>query len=165
MPRVRRIVSRRNGLIEFSEPLRPSRSTLVESDSSSATPSAPELGETRAVEVHAVDRGRIDLEIAAVNNQTGGGANRQRDRVGRRVRHANRFDAKGAGFDHVSRRHRGQVEVGRSLFREGAPDKGQRDRSAVHRRGKLAQEVRERTNVIFVAVGKKDRFDGELPLT
>ncbi len=48
--RVRETISRKTGLSELSEPVRPVRSTLVESESNSATPSRSEFGEALAIE-------------------------------------------------------------------------------------------------------------------
>ena len=51
-----------------------------------------ELGESVDVEVLAVDRRLIDLEVAGVHDRPRRRVNRQRDAIGHAVRHAQEFD-------------------------------------------------------------------------
>jgi len=72
------------GRIELSDPLRPGRSTLVESENKSATPSSPAARSDRYRRAaHRLEL--VDFEIARMYDQPGRRANRERHRIGRGV--------------------------------------------------------------------------------
>ena len=56
-------------MTSISGPVKPGRSTLVLSAKSASTPLAPELREAVQVEVLAVDRRLVDLEVAGVDDR------------------------------------------------------------------------------------------------
>ena len=76
--------------------MKPLRSTLVLSDSSASTPGRPELGEPMEVELLAVERRLVDLEVAGVDHDAVRRGDRQRDAVGDAVRDAEELDREAA---------------------------------------------------------------------
>ena len=64
-----------------SEPVNPFRSMFVLSASSASTPARSELGEAVDVDVLAVERRLVDLEVAGVNHHAARRVNRERDTV------------------------------------------------------------------------------------
>ena len=61
--------------------MKPRRSMFVLSANSASTPAAPELGEPVEVEVLAVERRLVDLEVAGVDDRADRRVDRQRDAV------------------------------------------------------------------------------------
>ena len=68
----------------------------------------PELGEPVEVEVLAVERRLVDLEIAGVDDDAVRRGDRQRDAVGHAVRDAQELDRERADRDALARPHRHQ---------------------------------------------------------
>ena len=60
-------ISSKASVTSSSEPVKPLRSTLVLSASSTSTPAAPSCGEPVEVDVLAVERRLVDLEVAGVD--------------------------------------------------------------------------------------------------
>ena len=73
------------GPISRSGVTKPGTSALVESDSSRSTPSAPSRANAAQVGEPAVERQLVHLEVAGVQHEAGGRADRDRQRVGDRV--------------------------------------------------------------------------------
>jgi len=71
--------------IELSDRCVPGRSTLVESENKSATPSSTQLREAIGIEELPIDWSWVDLKIARMYDQPGRRANRERHRIGRGV--------------------------------------------------------------------------------
>ena len=156
---VLRISSRKIGLSELSDSVRPRRSTLVESDSSNLTPRLAQFGEARHVEALAVHRRVVNLEVAGVDDQSGRRINRQRQRIGSRMGHAHRLDPEGSELRKLSR---GRI-VRKSQSRPGARScealahNGQRQFAAIDRDRVALEQERQRANMIVVEMGQNHR--------
>ena len=98
-----------------SDPVKPRRSMLVLSANSASTPGAAELRETVHVEVLAVDRGLVDLEIAGVDDHACGRMNGQRHAIRHAVGDADELDLEGADGDALRRPNRDQSRAGTSM--------------------------------------------------
>ena len=114
------------------------------------------------IEFLPINRSLIDLEIAAMNDDAGGGANRERDRIGRRMRDSQWLDRKRAEREVLARLDRMQILLGavHAGFFEAAANECQRDRAAINRDWEFAQQVRKRADMILVRMGQNDRIDG-----
>ena len=75
-----------------SDPVKPRRSMFVLSANSASTPAAPSSREAVHVEVLAVDRRLIDLEVAGVDDDADRRVNGERDAVRHAVRDADELD-------------------------------------------------------------------------
>jgi hypothetical protein len=117
-----------------------------------------ELREAVHVEVLAVDRRLIDLEIARVHDDAGRSANRQGDAVRHRMRHADELDVEGADRDAVARAHRPQAAGGlEAVLLELRLDERERQRRPEDRSADERQHVRNGADVIFVPVRQHER--------
>ena len=92
-----------------SEPVKPRRSMFVLSANSASTPFAAELREPVHVEMLAVERRLVDLEVAGVDDDAGRRMDGERDAVGDAVRDADEFDLERADGHAVARPHRDQL--------------------------------------------------------
>ena len=120
----------------------------------------PQLGESMQVEVLAVDRGLIDLEVAGVDDGADGRRDRQRHAVGHAVRHADELDRERA-HGHALPRLDGLEPVAgidAVLFELGL-DERQRHRRAIDRAVEQLDHVRDGADVILVPVGEDQRLD------
>ena len=110
------------------------------------------------VEVFAVDRRLIDLEVAGVHDETGRRGDRQRYTVWHAVRDADELDFKRPDADAIARMNgvqaRRRVDAVLLQLRR---DERQRQRRAVDRALDIGQHVRHGANVIFVAVRQYER--------
>ncbi len=70
-----------------------------------------ELGEARGVGWLAVERARIELEVARVDDHAGRGADGQAHAIGDGVRHADRLDRERPEHERCARPHRAQVRL------------------------------------------------------
>ena len=82
-----------------SDGLSPSRSTLVESQTSASTPSSPSALKPRLVGRRADDRGRVDLPVAAMDDQAGRRADRERRAFRDRMGDRDEFDVERSDLD------------------------------------------------------------------
>src|SRR5260370_12037287 len=120
-----------------------------------------ETCEALCIEHDAVDRGRIDLEIATVNNHARRRANRQRERVGRRMGYANRLDLKRPQTENHPRRDLSQIGARKLVFDQVAARERERYLAAVHGGRKAFQQVRQRADMVLVRMGEDDALDVE----
>ena len=109
------------------------------------------------IERRAADRGLIDFEIAGVDDDARRSANGERDAIDGAVGDGDEFDFVGADLHHAAGQNfpkSGGVEQAR--FREALFYQREGEARAVHRDIEVAQDVRQRADVIFVAVGEDD---------
>ena len=142
-----------------SEPVKPRRSILVLSAKSASTPAEPSSREARDVEMLAVERRLIDLEVAGVDDDARRRVNRQADAVRNAVCDANELDVEGADRHPLRRSQRGQPGAGHvnPVFDQLGLDQRERQRRAVDGAVDVGQQVRNRADVILVAVRQHER--------
>ena len=143
-----------------SEPVIPGRSAFVESPSIRSTPRLPDRGELADVRLEPVDGRVVELPVARVEHAPGGRLDHDRDAVGDRVRHPDELELEGADLDPVA------VGVGLAERRRGA-ELVLVELRLHHREGQLggdhladldlAENVRQRADVVLVAVREHDR--------
>ena len=119
-----------------------------------------ELREAVQVEVLAVDRRLIDLEVARVDDRADRRRDGQRHAVGHAVRDADELDGERPDGDDVARLDRLQPIAGvDAVLLELRLDQRQRHGRAVHGPVERGQHVRHGADVILVAVGEDQRLD------
>ncbi len=141
-----------------SDPVKPRRSTLVLSANSARTPRRAKLREAMDVEVLAVARRLIDLEVAGVDDDAGRRVDRQRDAVGNAVRDADELDRERSHRDAFARPH-GESVDGRRCRALRASARPARASAACRKIGPSnhRDHVRDGADVIFVAVRQHQR--------
>ena len=120
---------------------------------------AAELGEAVHVEMLAVERRLIDLEVAGVHDHAGRGVDRERDAVGNAVGDADELDLERADGHAVVRLDGNQLAAVDAVFLELRLDHRQRQRRAVDRSVDQRQHVRHAADVVLVAVRQHERGD------
>ena len=136
-----------------SDPVKPRRSMLVLSANSASTPARAELGEPVQVELLAVDRRLVDLEIARVDERADRRVNRQRDAVRHAVRHANELDLERPDGHAVARTDRHQsVRAVEAVLLSFGSTSASVSGVAVHGPLTYGSDVRDGADVILVAV-------------
>ena len=102
----------------------------------------------------------IDLKIPSVNHHAERRANRQRHAIHRAVRHGNEFNFKRPHFHQPPRQHLTQrARLQQARFIQTLFHQRQREARPVHRYIQIAQDIRQRPDVIFMAVRQHDRAD------
>ncbi len=122
-----------------------------------------ELGEPVKIDVLAVERRLIDLEVPGVQHDAVRRLDGQRDAVGHAVRHAQELERERADRDALPRLDPDQPS--RRLLAERlelALDQRERERRAVDRPLDVGQYVSDRADVVLVPVSKDQRRDREL---
>ena len=110
--------------------------------------------ESVQIERRAVDGRLINLEIAGVNDDAERRAHRQRDAIDGAVRHGNEFDFERADLDQAAGHHFAQRRgVEQAGFFQALFHQRQREARSVNGNVQIAQDVWQRADVIFVAVG------------
>src|SRR6266540_4723078 len=113
-------------------------------------PLLAQLGEPPVVGQLAVEWARVELEVAGVDDRAGGRVDRQADTVDDRVRHADRLDAEGTGLDALAWSYGPEVRrLGEPVLAQPLRDQRQRQGGAVHGHRRLAEEIRQRADVIL----------------
>ena len=116
------------------------------------------FGESVQIKGRAVDRSLIDFEIPSVDDHAKRRADGQRHAIQRAVGYGNEFDFEWADFDRAAGQdfaQRGGIEQARffhALFHER-----QREARSVQRNIQIAKNVRQRADVIFMAVRQHNR--------
>ncbi len=143
-----------------SERVKPARSAFVESREQQVDATVAELGQAPDVGLQAVDRCVVELPVARVKDAAGRGLDREADRVRNRMRHADELDAERTEIDRTCVGI-GLAQLGRAqepMLVELRLDEAERQpRRPDLRDLHLAQEVRQRTDVILVGVRQDDR--------
>ena len=110
------------------------------------------------VELLAVDRRLIDLEVAGVQDDADRRVNRQRDAVGHAVRDANELDAKPADLHDIARPHRVQTILDvQTMLVELGPHERERQRGAVDRTIDVRQQIGHGPDVVLVPMREHER--------
>ena len=131
---------------------------LVLSANSASTPCGAELREAVHVEVLAVERRLIDLEVAGVDDDAERRVNGQRHAVGHAVRDADELDRERADGDPIARPHRRRAAASlEAVLPQLRLDQRQRQRRAVDRAVDERHHVRHAADVILVAVRQHQR--------
>jgi len=116
-----------------------------------------ELREARGVGGLAVERARIELEIAGVDDRARRRSDGEAHAVGDRVRHANRLDGERPERERHARGHRPERDLlGQAVLAELLGDQRLRQRGGVHRDPRRLQQIRQRADVVFVTVREHD---------
>ncbi len=119
-----------------------------------------EVGEGLEVEGMAVGRGEIDLEVAGVEDDAGGGMDGERDAVDQRMRHADRHDAEGAKREAAAGEHLDEVGVvEEAVLVKFAFDIGEGELGTVDGNVELGEDPRQAADVVFVTVREDDAAD------
>ncbi len=118
-----------------------------------------ELGEAVQVEVLAVDRRLVDLEVAGEEHHADRAGDGDGHAVGHAVRDADELEGERADGHRLARGHRRQTVAGVDavLFELGL-DERQGHGGAVHRAVEERHHVRHGADVILVAVGEHQRL-------
>ena len=114
------------------------------------------------VELLAVDRGLVDLEVAGVDQHAERRVDGQPDAVRHAVRDAQELDLERADLDDVLRPDGPEGVVGEIVFVELGADERQRQRRAVDRTIDVRQQVGDGPDVVFVPVREHERGDAAL---
>src|SRR5579885_3098581 len=123
-------------------------------------PFAPQLGKPLTIEMFAVDRRFVDLEVSAVNDQAGWRPDSERERIGRGMRNANRLDFEGTEAEGTAWPDGYQLRLpGKRAFGKPAARERKRHVARVNRDIDFAQQMRERADVIFVRMGEDDTLE------
>ena len=125
-------------------------------------PVAAQLGEPGHVGGPAVDRGLVELVVAGDEHGAELGRHGDGRRIGDRVRHVDELDRERPGVERLARLRVDEVDVLQPVLVELAAGHRHRERPAVDRGrvpGELAQDERQRAEVVLVAVGDDDRLD------
>jgi hypothetical protein len=105
----------------------------------------------------AVERARVELEVTGVDDRPGGGADRESHAIGDRVRHADGFDGEGAEREGLARPHRPEIRrLGQRVLAQLVGDEGARQPCRVHGQARRLQQIRQRADVVLVAVREHD---------
>ncbi len=119
-----------------------------------------DLGEPVKVEILAVDRRLVDLEVAGVDDQADRRRDRQRHAVRHAVRHADEFDREGSNRDRFARPDRLQaIGVIDLVLIELRLEQGERERRSVDRAVEERHHVRHAADVVLVTVGQHECLD------
>src|SRR6267142_1514732 len=116
------------------------------------------LCERVKVKRRAADGRLVNLEIARVNDYAERRADRQRNAVHRAVRHGNKFNLERANLHEPAGNHfaqRGGFQ--QSRFIQAFFHQRQREPRPIHGNIEVAQNIRQRADVIFMAVRQHDR--------
>ena len=108
----------------------------------------------------------VDLEVAGVVDDALGRADRQRAGVGDGVGHRDELGRERrtlAGPDHLAVAHLAQVGVHARLLEPGT-EQGEGEPRSVHRDRHVAQQERQRPQVVLVTVGEEDRAHPVAPI-
>ena len=117
------------------------------------------------VERLSVDRCRVDFEISRVDDYADGRADRERDAVNRAVGYVQVLDLERPERRRIARRD--LVQLGRieqSVLLELLSYERKRELRPIHRHVEVAQDVRDRADMIFVPVRQDDRANHPLVL-
>ncbi len=121
-----------------------------------------ELRDAMKIDVLAVERRLIDLEVAGVHDHAARRLDGQRHAVRHAVRHAQELDDERPDGDALARfdAHQPSLDLLAGLV-ELVLDQGQRERRSVNRSLDVRQHVRHRADVILVTVGQHQRGNRE----
>src|SRR5262249_41762072 len=123
-----------------------------------------ELRQTMDVEMLAVDRRLVDLEIAGMDDDADRGADGERDAIGHAVRHAGEFDVDRTDGDAIARPGGDEwPALVDTMLLELWFDQRQRQRRRVDGTIHMPKDVRDSANVVLMTVGEDERGDA-LPL-
>ena len=118
-----------------------------------------QLGELSHIGLEAVDRRVVELPVARVEDEPGGRRDRKADGVGNRVRHADELDPERAEVDGSCIRI-GLAQLGspqEPVLVEFRLDEAERQPCRPDLRDThLAQQIRQRADVVLVSVGEHD---------
>src|SRR2546430_861770 len=104
-----------------------------------------------------VERARVELEVAGVDDGAGGRVDRQTDAVHDRVRDADGLDAKRTCLETIARADHPQIgRLGEPVLAQALRDERQGEGRAVHGHRYLAEQIRQGADVVLVAVGQDD---------
>ena len=145
-----------------SDGVNPGRHALVESESRSFTP--PERFRDRAHErevgLAAVDRGGVELEVAAVHDRARGRVVGGGERVRHRVRDGDELAVERTDQTAFAVVHRDQLGAAHHPgFLDAVAGEPERQRRAVDRERDVAQQEGETAGVVLVRVGEEGGFD------
>ena len=148
-----------------SDPVNPRRSMFVLSASSARTPSRAELGEPVHVEVLAVDRRLVDLEVAGVDDHADGRPDRERHAIGHAVRDPDELNRERADGDFVARPDGDEATAHvDTVLLQLRLEQRQRQRRRVDRSVDERHDVRHAADVVLVAVRQHQRRHAPLLL-
>ncbi len=121
-------------------------------------PGGSELREPVKIDVLAVERRLVDLEVPRVDHDAARRLDRDRHAVRDAVRHAQELDRERSDLHPIARTHSGQPGFpGLVVLVELVLDEGERQRRSEHRAVEVRQHVPHGADVIFVAVGQHER--------
>ena len=118
-----------------------------------------ELRKPREIDHAALRRGKIDLEVAGVDDDACRRVEREAHRVGNRVVHVDQLHVEAAEMNVRARRRHMQPDMAEIVLLELVLDQRDRQRRAVDRHADLFEEVRQRADVVLVAVRDHNAAD------
>ena len=119
-----------------------------------------ELGQLGEVGRPIVHRRLVELVITAVDDQPGRCVDPQPDGIRDGMADVEEFHLEGTDLDHFTGLHRAQIGfVREAVTRQFDLDQAARQGRGVDRGRDLAQQVVERADVVFMAVGEEDAAD------
>ena len=116
-----------------------------------------QLGERAVVGRLAVERRRIQLEVAGVHDRARRRLDGQADAVDDGVSDADGLDSERTTLDPIAWTHGAQIGLEEAVFLQPVAHQGQGHRRPVHRHASVAQEIREGADVVLVAMREEDR--------
>ncbi len=119
-----------------------------------------EVGEALEVEGLAVGWGKVDFEVAGVEDDADGRVDGEGDAVDERVRDADGHDREGPEGEALAGQHLDQVGVvEEAVFVEFALDEGEGEFGSVDGNVQLGEDPGQAADVVFMAVREQDGFD------
>jgi hypothetical protein len=118
-----------------------------------------QLRKTLAIEQLAVHRRLVDLEVAAMDDYSRRGANRQGNRIRSRMSDPDRLDFERSRLENSPRYKGSQVRSVKFTFDETPPYERERDVGSIDRHVELAQKMGQRADMVLVRMGKNYGLD------
>ncbi len=153
-PLALRKTSSKAGSITRSDGVQPGRSALVEFGQQGQHAALGQLGQLGIVGRPTVYRGVVELVVAGVDHQTGGGGDTQSHPIGDGVADVEELHLEGADVCHLARLHGVQLDlVQQSAARQLELHQPARQARGIDRGIDLLQQVVDGAGVVFVPVG------------
>ena len=165
LPSVLLKISSNASVTSRSDPVKPRRSMFVLSAKSASTPVVPSSAKPPEVDVLAVERRLIDLEVARVDDRPCRRVDDDRDAVRHAVRDAQELEPERADRHRLARANRPQP-IARldAVLLELRLDEREGERRPVHGAVDVGQDVGDRADMVLVAVREHERLKAALVL-
>ena len=121
-------------------------------------PLVAKLGEAAEIRHLPIDRRIVELEVTRVDDHAHGGLDREPNRIGDRVIHADKADTEAADIDDIPRHHRVQIARINAVFLETPFENPERQTRPIDGYRDLLHYIWQGTDMILVPVRENNRF-------